>query len=999
MTIAPFRTQGGTDTRDVVFQDSNTAISGAANAVNIVAGSSTWTFNAAGNLTIPSTDGSIVAQQDWTLASNTFGNLHINNANVVFDGTPGGYINTMQTDPSVDLAWFNQSVGDSDGSVYAAGQWSYDGWIPYMAKFDASGHLAWQRQLTLDGSEAFSGTVLSVAVGPGGIPLFVGRDVTTGDNGIWAQSVDPSNGDTLGITRIWDGEHDQIDATQIAFMPNGNVAIAGRIAGTYLNYEVGEGLAGSTNHYLHASTAPFGSNVPVTPNNWYIYNPSISNVTVNAINTFVSQSFFYVQPVRGGSIEFDGTAQFLYTNGAALPTGTGDFAIDCWFYGSNLTFLPPDPQPYTAQLLGGNATGALQVRLLSASNVSTTPTTIEVSARGGTAVSWTGTISVGDWHYLTVQRSVGVLNIYLDGGLAVSGAFADDLQAAGQLTICSNEIGGEEDYFPGQITNLRILQGVAPYGPSVTLPTVPLTAIPGTSILLDAMDQANAYVDSSANGYTVTGVGSPAWQTDGPYNGSGATADVLWDGTGGYTLSFNATGTGYVVDDVIGIPGTYIGGSFPANNLVYTITGVGGSGEISTGTITGTNAADGSSIWLYTSDNVDYSAPGPYVVRQSTQQNALLWTTAWVRESGTVEPDYFYSVCSDQDSNLYAGGYWYDAINDRSLIIKFDADGNQLWAVNIDPDPTNGGSVYGLAVDAAGDYLYVNHDDYDTGNPCMSKLSTADGSVVWTSSFSNISGSEGAVVAQDGNPMMLGTAGITGGPANFAMVALKLDAADGTVVFENALSTPGTNIYSWYENNPNNGGMVGTNKFTMAGLNFLYGGEGAMVATLPSDGSGLGSYGSYVYGSYDMGYAPVSVTSSPANVFTVSSSVLTEYPSWYNANPQSLPEHYQAVPGTGGNIHNIGSLVFSDGSVMTTAATGSGIGNLTVTGNVITVSPDTAVRFANSVIVDQTLAVAGVLTAVSNVVANSGMVWTDGSTPKVLQIWNAATNSLDTIFL
>lgn len=1011
MTIAPFRTQGGTDTQDVVFAASNTAISGAANAINITAGSSTWTFDASGSLTVPGTDGSIVAQQDWLLGSNTFGNIRINNANVVFDGMPGGYVTTMQTDPEVNWTWFNQSVGDTDGNTYAAGMVDFSGFLPYMVKFDASGHVAWQRQLTIDGSEGASGSAMSVAIGAGGIPFFVGRDQWTGDNGIWVQSVDPSNGDTIGVARIWDSESDTIDASQIACMPNGNVAVVGRISGTYLNYQVGEGLVGSTTNYLHANAIPFGTNVPVTPSNWLIYNPGIGNITVNAINTFVSQSFFYVAPVRGGSIEFNGTSQFLYTNGAALPTGTGDFAIDCWFNANNLTFLPPNPQPYTAQLLGGNATGALQVRLLSASNVSTTPTTIEVSARGGNAVSWTGSITVGDWHYLTLQRSSGVLNIYLDGGLAVTSGFTDDLQAASQLTICSNEIGGEEDYFPGQITNLRILQGVAPYGPSITLPVVPLAADPGTSILLDAMDAANAYVDGSANGYTVTGVASPAWSTDSPYNGTGATATVNWNGTGGYILGFTANGTGYAVNDVIGIPGSNIGGSFPDNNLIYTVTAIGGSGDISTGTITGNNAADGSSVWLYTSSNIDYSAPGPYVVRQSTNNNALVWTPNWIRESGSINGDRFYSVCTDASSNVYAAGYWYDGNNDRSLITKFDADGNQLWAVNIDPAPANGGSVYGMAIDATGSYLYVNHDDYLSGYPHMSKLSTVDGSVVWSSSFSNLSGSEGAVVAQDGNPMMLGTAEITGGPANFSLIALKLNSADGTVVFQNALTTPGTAIYSWYENNPNNGGIVGSNRFTMAGLNYLYGGEGAMAATLPSDGSGLGSYGSYLYASYDMGYANVSLTSGPADVFTVPGNLQFENPSWYNASPHTLPEQYQAVPGVGGNIHNIGSLVFSDGTVMTTAATGSGIGNLTVTGNVVTVSPDTAVTFNTNVNVTGTLysgngitsggavTASGAITATGNVYTSGALVVSSSGTPKVMQIWNSTTNSLDTIFL
>jgi len=223
MTIAPFRTQGGTDTQDVVFADSNTAISGAANAINITAGSSTWTFDAAGSLTVPGTDGSIVAPQDWTLGSNTFGNIRINNANVVFDGSVGGFITTMQTDPNVYWSWFNQSVGDAAGNTYGAGLDNYGGFIPYLAKLDSTGNALWQREITIDGSEAINGTAVSVAMDASGNPLFVGRDYWTGNNGFWYQSVDATTGDTLTNTNVRDSESDNMVPAQIAAMPNGNV--------------------------------------------------------------------------------------------------------------------------------------------------------------------------------------------------------------------------------------------------------------------------------------------------------------------------------------------------------------------------------------------------------------------------------------------------------------------------------------------------------------------------------------------------------------------------------------------------------------------------------------------------------------------------------------------------------------------------------------------------------------------------------------------------------
>jgi len=82
-----------------------------------------------------------------------------------------------------------------------------------------------------------------------------------------------------------------------------------------------------------------------------------------------------------------------------------------------------------------------------------------------------------------------------------------------------------------------------------------------------------------------------------------------------------------------------------------------------------------------------------------------------------------------------------------------------------------------------------------------------------------------------------------------------------------------------------------------------------------------------------------------------------------------------------------------------------------VTGNVITVSPDTAVTFSTNVNVTGALysatgitsagavTASGAITATGNVVTSGALVVSSSGTPKVMQIWNSTTNSLDTLFL
>ena len=88
-----------------------------------------------------------------------------------------------------------------------------------------------------------------------------------------------------------------------------------------------------------------------------------------------------------------------------------------------------------------------------------------------------------------------------------------------------------------------------------------------------------------------------------------------------------------------------------------------------------------------------------------------------------------------------------------------------------------------------------------------------------------------------------------------------------------------------------------------------------------------------------------SVTTSNVNVTPTTASVISETIEWYTALPRAETFIRQGINSPGGNVTNIGQLVFSDGTSMSTAASGSGVGNLTVTANVITVSPETVVTF------------------------------------------------------
>ena len=94
--------------------------------------------------------------------------------------------------------------------------------------------------------------------------------------------------------------------------------------------------------------------------------------------------------------------------------------------------------------------------------------------------------------------------------------------------------------------------------------------ITGTSITGTAPDASASYTDVATTGGT----------------GTDATFDVTRTGAV-YSVILNNVGTGYIDAETLTIAGTLVGGASPANNATITITGVDGSGSITSATVSG----------------------------------------------------------------------------------------------------------------------------------------------------------------------------------------------------------------------------------------------------------------------------------------------------------------------------------------------------------------------------------------------------------------------------
>ncbi len=202
-----------------------------------------------------------------------------------------------------------------------------------------------------------------------------------------------------------------------------------------------------------------------------------------------------------GSMEFSPT----YTTGTptnnqylSIPASSnyefaGDFTVECWI---NLK----------------NITGVYQSFL--GHYVSGTPWLLQVQPGGrlrltgayGADIS-SSLLSINTWYHIALVRSgtgTNCLKIYVNGVVSGQATITGTIGSATKIvTIGSGDAAGN-DRFNGFISNVRFVKGTALYTSNFTPPTSRLTAIAGTTLLLNSTYDAKYLKDNSTNGVTVT---------------------------------------------------------------------------------------------------------------------------------------------------------------------------------------------------------------------------------------------------------------------------------------------------------------------------------------------------------------------------------------------------------------------------------------------------------------------------------------------------------------
>jgi len=353
-------------------------------------------------------------------------------------------------------------------------------------------------------------------------------------------------------------------------------------------------------------------------NNNTIIDSSNNNFTVTKTGTPVQGSYSpyalsgpYSAATNSGSIFFNYGADYLtIPASSSLSFGTGDFTIEFWMRSTQTAT--------SANLI--KMTSSWAILVYSNSNI------YWQNVEGGSSLfnASYGSLMNGSWHHVAAVRASNAFKLYIDGAVVLSGTDSTNYTTVNPVLVGYGTYG----YFNGHISNLRVVKGTALYsGSSFTPPTTAVTAISGTSLLLNGTN--SAVFDQTAKNNLSTGSSFGLSTTQSKFGGS----SMYFDGTAN-TCVFAAPSTTTL--SPINNPGAFGTGDFTVECWVY-VTASGGYQCF----MTNRNSAGGAGTWflgLYTGTTQVVWLNGGSVLLSS----AALTTGAWhhvaaCRSSGTTK--------------------------------------------------------------------------------------------------------------------------------------------------------------------------------------------------------------------------------------------------------------------------------------------------------------------------------------------------------------------------
>jgi hypothetical protein len=312
----------------------------------------------------------------------------------------------------------------------------------------------------------------------------------------------------------------------------------------------------------------------------------------------------YSSATHGGSAFFDGTGDNLTLAGNAafsLNTAGTPWLVECWFYPTSKKSATIISQAASAWRVNIAATGVMDW-VFGTTSVSTTVDQYQVSA----------------WNHFAVCYDGSSYRLYLNGKYQFTGGALPPTDSTSTIYIGRNTDSAAWD-FAGYIGDIRVVKGAsaAVYTgtTTITVPTAPLTSIPGTSLLCNFTNAGIVDAHSTAVLSTVGNVAVSSAQKK--YGNS----SIYFDGTGDYLTTSQLASPNYdLVATDFTIEGWFYNAGAGAERYIFSQRGASSGWELR---INATNAIQ----FFYT---------GGSTLTTTGTISANTWTHLAVTRSGTT---------------------------------------------------------------------------------------------------------------------------------------------------------------------------------------------------------------------------------------------------------------------------------------------------------------------------------------------------------------------------
>jgi hypothetical protein len=290
--------------------------------------------------------------------------------------------------------------------------------------------------------------------------------------------------------------------------------------------------------------------------------------------------------------------------------------------------------------------------------------------------------TINQWTHVAVVRSGSTMSGYFNGTRVVTTTNTFSFTQSA-LSIGSE---GQGSNYSGYLSNVRLVKGTAVYDPTLStlsVPTAPLTAISGTSVLTC---QSNRFKDNSTNNFAITRTGTPGVNRLSPFNleyeyskavygGSGYFTPANTSGLNAGTTLFNAMPSAFTMEAWVyplsygGSNSQYQNRPIMAKGVVYMNFGLNSSGNVMLYHYEGNAQRNNNSTavaplnaWSHIVASVSAGTITFYINGQSSG------TGTWYGMAGDNTADYIGYHTENSGPQNYFDGYLSDVRYAKSII-------------------------------------------------------------------------------------------------------------------------------------------------------------------------------------------------------------------------------------------------------------------------------------------------------------------------------------------